>query len=111
MSNEYPRMLYKYPGREEIHGSRFDTLIVEDADELDGAIADGWAMTTTEAKAPRVIPTEAPTAAPTSAPDASDEGPDRDALKAEAAALGLEFPKNVPTERLVEMIAQAKAGA
>lgn len=111
MNNEYPRMLYKHPGREEIHGDRFDTLIVADVDELDGAIADGWAMTTTEAKAPRIIPTEAPTAAPTSAPDAPDESADRDALKAEATALGVEFPKNVPTDRLIEMIAQAKAGA
>lgn len=33
---------------------------------------------------------------------------DRDALKAEALALGLEFPSNVKTDKLIAMIAEAK---
>lgn len=34
--------------------------------------------------------------------------PDRDALKAEALVLGLEFPSNVKTDKLITMIAEAK---
>lgn len=107
--NDFPRMLYKFPGAEEIHGARFATLIVQDADEQDEALADGWSITTDEARAPKAAPAPAPSA--TQDADEQDATPDRDALKAEATALGLEFPKNVPTERLVEMIAEAKAGA
>jgi hypothetical protein len=33
---------------------------------------------------------------------------DRDALKLEAGALGLEFPSNVKTDKLIAMIAEAK---
>lgn len=41
-------MLYKHPGPHEIHGGKFDYIIVDDG-KIDAAIADGWAMTTTEA--------------------------------------------------------------
>lgn len=94
----YPKMLYKHPGREELHGSHFNTLIVGDEDEQDAALADGWKLTTAEAKEPANASQE---------PQGSDY--DREALKALATALGLEFPKNVPTERLAEMVAEAKA--
>lgn len=44
-------MLYRHPGPHEIHGNKFDTLIV-DADEV-GAIkkaqSEGWYLTTPEA--------------------------------------------------------------
>lgn len=42
-------MLYKYPGRHELHGDHFDYTIVED-DKIDEALADGWKLTTPEAK-------------------------------------------------------------
>ena len=105
--NEYPKMLYKYPGSEEMHGGRFATLIVQDADEQDAAVADGWALTTTEAKNPAPPPEPIPES---SAPETEEER-SRDLLKAEAIKLGLQFPKNIPTDRLVEIIAEAKAGA
>lgn len=111
MSNEYPRMLYKHPGTEEIHGGRFDTLIVNDEGEHEAAAQDGWEDTTTNAKR-RAEPQ--PTAAPVQEHEAAAQdiaAPGRDAMKAEATALGLDFPKNVPTERLAEMIAEAKTGA
>lgn len=34
---------------------------------------------------------------------------DRDTLKAEADALGIEYPKNIKTERLYELVYSAKA--
>ena len=44
-----PTMLYKHPGPHEIHGNHFDYIIVDD-DDVKATIADGWALTTTEAK-------------------------------------------------------------
>lgn len=103
MSNDYPRMLFKFPGNEEMHGARFATMIVDDEDAHVLASMDGWADTTTEARAHAEKPKAEPVA------PVVEAEPDRDALKAEATALGIEFPKNVPTEKLVELIAEAKA--
>lgn len=45
------RMLYKHPGQHEIHGDFFDYTIVDDTEEvIEQAIAEGWALTTPEAK-------------------------------------------------------------
>lgn len=114
MSN-YPRMLYKFPGNEEMHGASFATLIVNDEAEHEDANDNGWASTTTEArefaeaqKLPAPVPVVQIEQKPEEA-EHEEDAPDRDALKAEAKELGLEFPKNVPTDRLAEMVAEAKA--
>lgn len=44
-----PTMLYKHPGKHEIHGDKFDYIIVDEED-IESAIADGWFRTTDEAK-------------------------------------------------------------
>ena len=44
-------MLYKWPGPHEIHGDRFDYVIVPDA-EIEAKLAEGWHLTTDAAKAP-----------------------------------------------------------
>lgn len=112
----YPKMLYKFPGTEEMHGARFATLIVNDEAEHEEAAQEGWEDTTVNAKRRAEEPPEQPVHAPVAQveqkpEDAAHEedAPDRDALKAEAAALGMEFPKNIPTERLAEMVAEEKA--
>jgi len=43
-------MLYKHPGRHEIHGDFFDFIIV-DEDEVAKTKKEGWSLTTDEAKA------------------------------------------------------------
>lgn len=47
-------MLYKSPGPHQFHGGNFDYIIVEEAD-VDACVADGWALTTTEALEPQPI--------------------------------------------------------
>lgn len=42
-------MLYKHPGHHELHGGFFDYIVVDEA-EVDASIADGWSLTTDEAK-------------------------------------------------------------
>lgn len=41
-------MLYKSPGPHKFHGGEFDYIIVEE-DDVDARVAEGWALTTTEA--------------------------------------------------------------
>ena len=43
-------MLYKHPGPHKLHGDMFAYVVVDEDDVADH-IADGWHMTTTEAKA------------------------------------------------------------
>ena len=50
------KMLYKYPGPHDIHGDKFDYIIVEDEGELKAALKDGWAETTEQAKKPKAKP-------------------------------------------------------
>jgi len=108
-------MLYKAGGHEQIHGGSFASLIVRNADELEAALADGWFKTTPEATdavkptpAPTPEPTAAPTPAPTSAPE-DETPPTRDELKQKADELGLQYPGNIPTAKLAEMVEAALA--
>lgn len=43
------RMLYKYPGKHEIHGDKFDYIVVPEH-EVDVYLAKGWHLTTDDAK-------------------------------------------------------------
>ena len=42
-------MLYKHPGPHEIHGDKFDYIIVH-GNQMDSYLAQGWSLTTDEAK-------------------------------------------------------------
>lgn len=42
-------MLYKHPGPHDIHGDKFDYIIVDEAD-VDAKVKEGWAKSTDEAK-------------------------------------------------------------
>lgn len=45
-------MFYKCPGEHEMHGGKFDFCIIDanDEDAVEAALADGWHLTTTEAR-------------------------------------------------------------
>lgn len=96
MSNDFPRMVYKAGGPHEIHGGHFDYLIAESADELASMLANGWFLTTDEARAP----------APTTAP-VSDEPLSRAELEAKATALGIEFSPRLGDAKLAERVEAA----
>ncbi len=85
---EYPKALY-------LAGQQ---MLVDDAEQEEAARADGYddwhadhARTTGETEAK---------------PD--DEPLDRDALKARAAELGLDYARNISTEKLAELVAGAE---
>jgi len=45
-------MFYKCPGEHEMHGGKFDFCIIDanDEDAVEAALAEGWHLTTTEAR-------------------------------------------------------------
>lgn len=96
--SDFPRMLFKNHGKEEMHGGFFDTFIVDNQELLDNALADGWYLTTCEARAADVKPVEVP---------ADDAPPTRDELKRKATELGIEYPANIPTDKLAGLVAAA----
>lgn len=100
--NDFPRMIYKAGGPEEIHGGRFHTHIVHDADELYAALAAGWFMTTPEA---------ADAATPKPKEVADDNAPaTRAELEQKATELGIEFSPRIGDAKLAERIDAALAG-
>ena len=48
-------MLYKHPGKHEIHGDMFDYIIVDKGD-VAAKVKEGWAKSTDEAKKPAKKP-------------------------------------------------------
>lgn len=100
MSAQYPKMLYKTGGTEEMHGGKFATLIVEHADDEESALAAGWCTSTCAARAKMAAPTPVDDAPPT-----------RDELEAEAARLGLKYDGRISDKKLAALIATAHAKA
>ena len=95
---EFPRMLYRAPGTEAMHGGMFATLVVAGAEEQDAAIADGWALSTSEAKAIQAG-RETP-----KRPD-DDAPPTRAELEQKATELGLKFDGRTSDKKLRDLIA------
>lgn len=87
-------MLYQFPGPHEIHGARFDYIIVDD-DQIEATLAAGWYLTTPEAKA-------AHQAAQQVAVD--DAPPTRDEMKRKADDLGLTYAGNISNAALAALI-------
>lgn len=106
-SNEFPRMVYRAGGTEEIHGGRFSTLIVYDEDALDAALADGWRLTTTEATEQGAADHAHALASHIAGPDAP---PTRAELEQKATELGIEFSPRIGDAKLAERIEAALAG-
>lgn len=108
MNNDFPKMLYKHGGPHEIHGGKFDTLIVNDADEQDAALADGWHPTTPEAKDAHEAAKVAAASAAVKA--AANAEPTRAELEQKATELGIKFAPNIGDAKLAEKIDAALKG-
>jgi hypothetical protein len=93
-------MLYKAPGPHDIHGGKFDHIIVND-DQIEGTLAAGWYLTTTEAKAAHEA---------TLQQAADNAPPTRDELKRKADKMGLQYPSNIPTDKLAAQVEAALKG-
>lgn len=101
------QMLYKYPGKEKIHGDFFNYIVVP-AVEIAEKQAEGWYLTTQEAKEAAQNPKVKK--AKHEKPEANEEDntpPTREELEAKANELGIRFSKVTKDETLLEKINQA----
>lgn len=96
-----PTMLYKHPGAHEMHGDKFDYIVVDEQD-VDQAKKEGWHLTTTEAKEK----TKAP-AKPAPAPADDNAPPTREELETKATELGIKFDGRTSDAKLGSLIAKA----
>jgi hypothetical protein len=104
--DQFPQMIYKAPGREQIHGGSFDTTIVENAEALDAALAEGWHVGTDEAKAAHLASLAQ---AQLAEPPAANAPPTRAELEQKATELGIVFAANIGDKKLAERIAEKLA--
>lgn len=102
--NEFPRMIYKAGGIYEINGGMLDYMIVENAGELDTAMADGWALTPEDAIIPPAIVVLDSVISPDDAP------PTRAELEAKATELGIAFDGRTSDSKLASKINAALQG-
>ena len=107
--NDFPRMLFRCPGSEPMHGGHFATRIVADADEQASALADGWHLTTPEAKAAHEAPSNESDVNGRERTE-TDEPPTRAELEQKAAELGIAFDGRTSDKKLGEKIAAALKG-
>lgn len=109
MDNDFPRMLYRCPGAESIHGGSFATLIAADADEQTAALADGWHLTTPEASEAHAQAEAAKLQAAEAAAALTDDTrpPTREELELMAEKLGIPAGPKVSDKKLRELIDKA----
>ena len=100
MALEFPRLLYRAGGDCALETGFYSLLLVDDSQEFDAALADGWHLDQYAARAA----TEAPAPAPVA--DAPAELT-REELEAKAQALGLKFDGRTSDKKLRDLIAKA----
>ena len=101
--DRFPQMLYRAGGAEQIHGGRFSTLIVNDAESLEAALAGGWHETTPAALEAAANPPEQLKA------PADDAPPTRAELEQKALELGIKLDGRWGDKRIGDEIAKKLA--
>lgn len=109
-----PTMLYKCPGPHDIHGGQYDYTIVED-DQIEAKLAEGWKLTTPEAKQANQDLLDAQAAererlaeeAAAKAMADTNAPPTRAELEQMASNLGLPFNGRTSDRKLADMIKAA----
>lgn len=98
----FPRMLFQVGDQEEMHGGRFNYILVHDNDALEAMIDSGWYMTTCHAKEAAGKPVQA--VAETVAIGEDGALLDRSALEARATELGVKFDGRTSDRKLNTLI-------
>ena len=96
---QLPRMLYRFPGSWQLECGNSSLLVVNTQEELAAALADGWFADAYDAKAAFEGKAEAKQEPEPSA---------RDAMEAEAKALGIKVDGRWSDKRLSDAIKAAK---
>jgi len=100
MSDQWPRMIYKVGTQEAMHGGFYDYELVYDQTALDVLLANGWHMTTAEAKA---ADEAAKLPVPVDLPQ-DDPIPSRAEIEKQATVLGIKFDGRTTDAKLLAKI-------
>lgn len=94
MSDQFPRMIYQIGDQFTLPNGSFNYEIVQDQDALDVMLANGWYLTTCEAKA----------AAEQKPAEPAEATLSRDQIEAKATALGIAFDGRTSDAKLLAKI-------
>ena len=98
-------IVYKNGGNCQRPGGTYSWMGVKDKEEINQALENGWFLTLAEA-----IEEKKSEKTPDIKEPESNDAPTRDELLMKAKELNLEFPKNIPTAKLLGMINEAMNG-
>lgn len=99
---EFPFMLFKAPGPEQIHGGNFSTVIANNQEQYDTFKAEGWHDSTPEAK--QAFESAQAEQARGNEP-ADDNAPaTREELEQKATELGISFSARTSDRKLRDLI-------
>lgn len=97
--NDPTTMLYRQPGPHQLQDGKYDYLVVPDT-EIEQTLADGWFLTTAEAKEAYDESRKGQTAA-----IVDNAPPTRAELEQKAAQIGLKYDGRIGDKKLAAMIA------
>jgi hypothetical protein len=99
---EFPSMVYKVPGKHVRPHGTFDFAGVNNAEELEAKLKDGWFLSLSEAIEPKK---EAPVVATTETDDTAP--PTRQELEQKATELGIKFDGRFSDKKISQLIEEA----
>jgi len=99
---EFPSMVYKVPGKHVRPHGTFDFAGVNNAEELEAKLKDGWFSSLSEAIEPKK---EAPVVATTETDDTAP--PTRQELEQKATELGIKFDGRFSDKKISQLIEEA----
>lgn len=107
---EFPTLVYRDGGPHQRPGGTFDYRPVNDKQQLQAALAEGWHCSVPEAIEAGRKPAPEPAAqvAPDQSPPQNSGPPDRQALEAQAKQLGIRFDGRTTDRKLAEAIVKAQ---
>ena len=107
---EFPALVYKDKGKHQRKGGTYDFTGVNNAEELEQKLSEGWFYNLEDAIAP-AKPVEKPSpepAKPVSEPVLDDSAPaTREELESKATELGIKFDVRFSDKRIAQLIEEA----
>ena len=102
--SDFPRLVYKSPGRHQLPGGSYDHKCVEDEDEYNQAVVDGWFGTVPEALGGTSEPDDSGDGTDIRDEDLDDAPVTREELEHKAKELGIKFSNKTTDKKLGDMI-------
>lgn len=100
--SQFPQMIYQVGDQEEMHGGRYNYMLVDDASALEAMLGAGWYLTPAAAKEATEAPSPAAVEPVLTEPETSLL--ERGSLEARATELGIKFDGRTSDRKLNNLI-------